>query len=66
MQKTLHSPEMCFSDVATAHLSGVTTFKYGDIKNHGMTEQFKDSPQVNMFRPALSDTVYDLAFSAGK
>jgi hypothetical protein len=29
----IHLPEMCFSDVATTHLSGVVTYKYGDTKN---------------------------------
>jgi hypothetical protein len=28
----IHLPEMCFSDVATAHLCVVMTYKYGVIK----------------------------------
>jgi hypothetical protein len=29
----IHFPEMRFSDLATAHLSGVVTYKYGDTRN---------------------------------
>jgi len=62
----IHLTEVCFSDVATAHLSCVVTYKYGDKKYHGMTVQFRDSPRVHKFCPAICNTAYDPFFSALK